>query len=85
MPDANGDAMRLRMEQLEEMDKLLLRAQVLQQRALEILEQNVSRHDEWLSRHEQAIAEHDQWKREQRERDRVIDDRIDKLVSAIGE
>lgn len=48
-------------------------------------EDRIAQHEEWLARHEEAIAQHDQWRREQRERDRIIDERIEKLVSAIGE
>jgi hypothetical protein len=54
MPEENGHRTAERLADLEEMDKLLLRAQVLQQRALEILQQTVSRQDA-------AIASHDQW------------------------
>jgi hypothetical protein len=74
MRESNGDRTAERLADLEEMDKLLLRAQVLHQRALEILEQNVGRHEEWLAKHEQAVAEHakwqDQWNREREQRQR---------------
>jgi uncharacterized membrane protein (DUF106 family) len=48
MPEDNGDGTAKRLADLEQMDKLLLRAQVLQQNALEILEQTVSKHVERL-------------------------------------
>jgi hypothetical protein len=54
-----------------------------------------ARHLEWLQAHERAIAGHEremaEWREtarkdreEARERGRVLDERIDKLVSAIG-
>lgn len=46
-------------------------------------------HDEWLRQHTMAIAQFRKQREadraEQHERDRAIDERIDKLVSAIGE
>jgi hypothetical protein len=72
MPEANGsDDTRHRLEQLEEMDKLLLRAQVLRQRALEENEGAIERHEKWIA--EAAV------------REKKLDDRIDRLVSATGE
>jgi hypothetical protein len=72
MPEANGsDDTRHRLEQLEEMDKLLLRAQVLQQRALEENERAIERHEKWIA--EAAV------------REKKLDERIDRLVSAMGE
>jgi hypothetical protein len=76
MPEANGsDDTRRRLEQLEEMDKLLLRAQVLQQRALEENERAIERHDKWIA----------EWRAEAAAREKRLDERIDKLVSAMGE
>ena len=72
MADGNGkDNTQQRLDALEQMDKLLLRAQVLQQDALEQLQKTVKQHAEW-----QARAE---------ERDKRLDERIDKLVSSIGD
>lgn len=69
MPEANGsDDTRHRLEQ---MDNLLLRAQVLQQRALEENERAIERHEKWIA---EAAA-----------RDKKLDERIDKLVSPMGE
>ena len=79
MPEHNGDSnINKRLEDLEQMDKLLLRAQVLQQDALETLQSSIKRIDAWQERQEQ-------WKKEQVERDRVLDQRIADLVSAIGQ
>jgi uncharacterized coiled-coil protein SlyX len=45
----------------------------------------VARHDEALARHEVWLEEHDRGMRELRERDKLLDDRIAKLVSGLGE
>lgn len=72
MPESNGsDNTRQRLEQLEQMDKLLLRAQVLQQDAIETLERSIKRHDEWQARHEEALTK--------------LETRIDNLVGAIAD
>ncbi len=64
MPEPNGaDNTQQRLEQLEQMDKLLLRAQVLQQAALEILQKSVAAHDAWIT--------------EARERDQQVNQRIE--------
>ena len=42
-------------------------------------------HAEWLQEPDRAIARHDQEMAEAQERGRATDERIDKLVSAIGE
>lgn len=78
MPESNGaDNTQQRLEQLEQMDKLLLRAQVLQQDALEILQRAVERHDT-------SLAAHEAWIAETRDRDRQTDERIQALVRAIA-
>jgi galactose-1-phosphate uridylyltransferase len=72
MPEANGsDDARHRLEQRQEMDKLLLRTQLLQQRALEENERAIERHEKWIA----ATAA----------REKRLDERIDNLVSAMGE
>ena len=40
---------------------------------------------EYVASHEQRLKEYERWRKEQAERDRVLDERIDKLVSAIGD
>jgi hypothetical protein len=83
MADGNGkDNTQRRLEALEQMDKLLLRAQVLQQDALEQLEKTVRQHAEWQERHEKY---YEQWKRQADERERRLDERIEKLVLSIGD
>ncbi|MDQ2842853.1 MAG: hypothetical protein M3Y72_17805 [Acidobacteriota bacterium] len=59
------------------MDKLLLRAQVLQQDTLENLQRFVANHTE-------AIERHEAWKKEADERAARLDDRIQASVSAVG-
>ena len=86
MAEANGkDNTQQRLDSLEQMDKLLLRAQVLQQDALENLQRTVQQHGEWHQRQQQWQERYEQWKRESEERDRRLDERIDKLVSSIGD
>ena len=41
-------------------------------------------HAEWLVAHDKAMARHDRDIAEMRERDKLLDERIDKLVSGIG-
>lgn len=79
MPDPNGaDNTQQPSEQLEQINKLLLRAEVLQKDALEILQKAVGRHDA-------SVAEHDAWIAEARKRDQVTDERIQALVRAIAD
>ncbi len=42
-------------------------------------------HAEWLQSHDRAMSEMDKHRAEDRERGRALDERIEKLVSAIGE
>lgn len=42
-------------------------------------------HAEWLAAHDQAILDHEREMREMREHGRQIDERLDRLVSAMGE
>jgi F0F1-type ATP synthase epsilon subunit len=42
-------------------------------------------HAEWLQSHDRAMVRHDKEMAEARERGRATDERIDRLVSAIGE
>ena len=101
MADGNGkDNTQQRLDALEQMDKLLLRAQVLQQNALEQLqratqqfEKTQKQHSEWQERHEKQHIQwqerhemqHEQSMREAEDRERRLDQRIDKLVSSIGD
>jgi septal ring factor EnvC (AmiA/AmiB activator) len=79
MPDSNGaDNTQQRLDQLEQMDKLLLRAQVLQQDALEKLEKSVSGLATSMEGYEKRL-------REAEEREKRLDGRIDKLVSSIAD
>jgi hypothetical protein len=78
--NGNDDGTKERLEQLEEMDKLLLRAQVLQQRALEILQKTVEEHgslherqQEWQERHQEWQEKQEKWREEYEERWRRID------------
>lgn len=45
----------------------------------------IEEHDRALARHEGWLEEHDRGMRELRERDKLLDDRIAKLVSGFGE
>ena len=65
MAEGNGDKTRDRLQQLEEMDKLLLRAQVLQQRALEILQETIERHEGWQARQETWREQQGAWNQQQ--------------------
>jgi hypothetical protein len=55
----------------EQMDKLLLRAQVLQQSALETLEK--------------SVAGLEKWRAEAIDREKRFDERVDKLVASIAD
>ena len=76
---------RQRLESLEQMDKLLLRAQVLQQVALEHNARAVEQNQKAIERHDAWVEEHRLIAKEAAERQSAPDERIDKLVSFIGE
>lgn len=68
MAEMNGDRIRERLDELENMDKLLLRAQVLQQRALEILQETVAEHREWQKQQQEWQERQQKWREEYEER-----------------
>lgn len=79
MADVNGpDNTQRRLDALEQMDKLLLRAQVLQQDAIETLQSTIKRQQQWQERQEQ-------WNREAEQRGGKLDERIERLVNAIAD
>ncbi len=67
MAEMNGDRIRERLDELENMDKLLLRAQVLQQRALEILQETVAEHREWQKQQQEWQEQQQEWQERQQE------------------
>ena len=72
MADTNGkDNTQRRLDQLEDMDRLLLRAQVLQADSIENLQKWTKQTEKWMA---DADARH-----------RHLDERINALVSAIGD
>jgi hypothetical protein len=82
MADENGGSnTNQRLSDLEQMDKLLLRAQVLQADSIERHEASLKAHDKWMAEDRASL---DKWKAETKERDKAIDTRIGNLVSAIG-
>ena len=84
MSAGNGGNLSSRLDELEKMDKLLLRAQVLQHDALQTLQQTVARHEQSLAEQAKRDAIYDQKIVDLVKRDSELDERIDKLVIAIG-
>jgi|GraSoiStandDraft_50_1057286.scaffolds.fasta_scaffold2187389_1 limonene-1,2-epoxide hydrolase len=83
MPDGNGSRdwrqeMRERMEALEKAHKELEDSFIVLTHVETKMSQLLKDQTEYVANHEQRL-------REQAERDRVLDERIDKLVSAIGD
>ena len=77
MSAGNGGNLSSRLDELEKMDKLLLRAQVLQQDALETLQKAIADQAKRDAIYDQKIVD-------LVKRDSELDERIDKLVIAIG-
>jgi hypothetical protein len=86
MADTNAsDNTQQPFDPLEPMEKLLLRAQVLQADMIDRLGQSAERHEQWKIHDQQWKAQDTQWNAEAKEREKRLDERIERLVLAIRE